>query len=319
MTPWKGQDLDEKSFETIRAIRENIAKVFYGKREAIEMALVGLVSGGHVLIEDVPGVGKTLFAKALARSIDCSFQRIQFTPDLLPTDVVGVSIYDGDTKEFVFKQGPVFANVILADEINRTTPRTQSCLLQAMNDRTVSVDRTTHALPRPFIVLATQNPHEYEGTYPLPESELDRFMLQIRVGYPDLEEEKRILRDYVTPESADALEPVVTAHDVLAVQDDVAAVHVTPDIVDYLMAIIRGTRESEDVDVGASPRASLALYRGAQALALLDERDYCVPDDVKRLARPILAHRLIGRGIAAEDGGPGRVIDAVVGSLKAPM
>ena len=313
------EDVREKSFETIRAISGNIEKVFYGKSDVIEMALVGLVSGGHVLIEDVPGVGKTLFAKALARSIDCSFQRIQFTPDLLPADVVGVSIYDADRKEFVFKQGPVFASIVLADEINRTTPRTQSCLLQAMNDRTVSVDRVTHPLPRPFMVVATQNPHEYEGTYPLPESELDRFMLQIQVGYPSRDEEKRILRNYITPERADQLEPVVTAEDVLRLQADVAAIDLGPELVDYIMDIVQKTRESEDLEIGASPRASLALYRGAQALALLDERDYCVPDDVKRLARPVLGHRIIGRGRSAAEGGSAQVIEDVLNSLKAPM
>jgi len=310
--------LDETFFQTVEAIRTNIQKVFYGKDEAVKMALVGLFSGGHLLIEDVPGVGKTLFAKALARSIAGEFQRIQFTPDLLPTDVVGVSIYDANKKDFIFRPGPVFANIVLADEINRTTPRTQSCLLQAMNDREVSVDRDTRPLPKPFMVMATQNPHEFEGTYPLPESELDRFLMKIRVGYPALEEEKRILRDGVTTDKADDLKPVATAETVLKMQEAVATVEVSTEILDYLMEIVRRTRETEELRFGASPRGALALYRGAQAMALVEGRDYCVPDDVKRLARPILEHRLSPRG-GASDGEPGQVIDDILGSLKAPV
>jgi MoxR-like ATPase len=288
--------IDAEHFQTVQKIKSNVELVFYGKGQAIDLALVGLISAGHVLIEDVPGVGKTLFAKALSRSIDGTFQRIQFTPDLLPTDVVGVSIYDTKRGDFVFRPGPVFANIVLADEINRTTPRTQSCLLQAMNDKEVSVDRDTHDLPSPFMVLATQNPHEFEGTYPLPESELDRFLLQISVGYPEADHEKRILRDYVTTDSADELEPVVSSEAVLAVQKAVAGVEVNAELVDYLMEIVHRTRETEELEFGASPRASLALYRASQARALVEGRDYCVPDDVKRLVQPILAHRLMARG-----------------------
>lgn len=312
--------MNDGTHETIRAIWANIEKVFYGKPEAIRMVLVGLISGGHVLLEDVPGVGKTLFSKALARSLDCSFQRIQFTPDLLPTDVVGVSVYDSRNGEFVFKPGPIFANIVLADEINRTTPRTQSCLLQAMNDREVSVDRTTHPLPRPFMVMATQNPHEFEGTYPLPESELDRFLLQLSVGYPPEADEKRILRDFVTTESADALEPAATAEAVLALQKQVAGVEVSEEILDYQMEIVLRTRETEEFEFGASPRASLALFRAAQALAMVEGRDYCVPDDVKRLVRPVLAHRLFPRGGGeSPDGGPGTALDEILESVKPPL
>jgi MoxR-like ATPase len=246
-----------------------------------------------LLIEDVPGVGKTTLAQALARALDCSFQRIQFTSDLLPSDVIGLSIYNQHSGVFEWKPGPVFANVVLADEINRTTPKTQSALLEAMAERHVTVEGTTHQLPEPFIVVATQNPIEHHGTYPLPESQLDRFMLRLRIGYPDAEDEKQIIRDRERAEPLEALRPVMTGDDITELQHAVAEVVVDDALVDYLMRIVAATRDSEMLDLGVSPRGTLALFRAAQALALTEERTYCVPDDIKRLVLPVFAHRLV--------------------------
>ncbi|MEP6708344.1 MAG: MoxR family ATPase [Pyrinomonadaceae bacterium] len=277
----------------IELLQSAIETVIRGKPEAVKLAIVTLIAGGHLLIEDVPGVGKTTLAHALARALDCVFQRIQFTSDLLPSDVIGLSVYNQLTGVFEWKPGPVFANVVLADEINRTTPKTQSALLEAMAERQVTVEGVTHALPLPFIVLATQNPIEHHGTYPLPESQLDRFMLRLRIGYPGQDDEKQILRDRAHAEPLDSIRAVMAAADVLELQRSVTAVSVDDAIVDYLMRIVAATRDSEMLDLGVSPRATLALFRAAQALALTEERNYCLPDDIKRLVIPIFAHRLV--------------------------
>lgn len=279
--------------EKIEQLQGAIETVIKGKPEAVRLVIVTLIAGGHLLIEDVPGVGKTTLAQALARALDCSFQRIQFTSDLLPSDVIGLSIYNQHSSVFEWKPGPVFAHVVLADEINRTTPKTQSALLEAMAERQVTVEGITHLLPAPFMVLATQNPIEHHGTYPLPESQLDRFMLRLRIGHPDLRDEKQILRDRERNDPLDQLVPVMTASEVIDLQHSVAAVSVDDAIVDYLMSIVAATRDSEMLDLGVSPRGSLALFRAAQALALTEERSYCIPDDIKRLVLPVFAHRIL--------------------------
>ena len=278
--------------ETIDLLQNAVERVIRGKPEAVRLAIVTLLGGGHLLVEDVPGVGKTTLAHALARALDCSFQRIQFTSDLLPSDVIGVSIYNQHDSNFEWKPGPIFANVVLADEINRTTPKTQSALLEAMAERHVTVEGVTHALPQPFIVLATQNPIEHHGTYPLPESQLDRFMLRLRIGYPGIADEKQILRDREHVEPLDEMQPVMSADDILQLQEAVSEVSVDDAIVDYLIRIVAATRSSEMLDLGVSPRGTLALFRAAQALALTEERSYCLPDDIKRLVVPVFAHRL---------------------------
>ncbi|MCA1613904.1 MAG: MoxR family ATPase, partial [Acidobacteria bacterium] len=279
--------------EKIGDLQRAVGSVIKGKSEAVQLTLVALLAGGHLLVEDVPGVGKTTLAHALARALDCSFSRVQFTSDLLPSDVIGLSVYNEPTGAFDFKPGPIFANVVLADEINRTTPKTQSALLEAMAEGHVTVEGTTYQLPAPFIVVATQNPIEHHGTYPLPESQLDRFMLRIRIGYPDPEIEKVILRDRITGDPLDSLRPVMTGADVAELQRAVAAVTVDDALVDYLMRVVTATRDSEMLDLGVSPRGTLALFRAAQALALTEDRDYCVPDDIKRLVLPVFSHRLL--------------------------
>jgi MoxR-like ATPase len=282
----------KSSAERIEALHAAISRVIRGKPEAVRLSIVTLLAGGHLLIEDVPGVGKTTLAHALARALDCSFQRIQFTSDLLPSDVIGLSIYNQQESLFEWKPGPIFANVILADEINRTTPKTQSALLEAMAERHVTVEGVTHALPTPFMVLATQNPIEHHGTYPLPESQLDRFMLRLRIGYPGASDERQILRDREHAEPLDQMQTVMTGADILELQEAVSEVSVDDAIVDYLMRIVAATRASEMLDLGVSPRGTLALFRAAQSLALTEERSYCLPDDIKRLVIPVFAHRL---------------------------
>ncbi len=279
--------------EQIERLQQSVETVIKGKPEAIRLAIVTLIAGGHLLVEDVPGVGKTTLAHALARALDCKFQRIQFTSDLLPSDVIGLSVYNQHGGMFEWKPGPVFANVVLADEINRTTPKTQSALLEAMAERHVTVEGATHNLPLPFIVLATQNPIEHHGTYPLPESQLDRFMLRLRIGYPSPADEQRILRDREYADPLDRLEPVMTSHEVVELQRAVATVSVDDTLVEYLMRIVAATRDSEMLDLGVSPRGTLAIFRAAQALALGEDRTYCIPDDIKRLVVPVFAHRIV--------------------------
>src|SRR5437879_8634046 len=270
-----------------------VARVIRGKDEAIELALVALLARGHLLIEDVPGVGKTTLAQALAHSFHCSFQRIQFTSDMLPSDVVGISIFNQAEQQFEFKPGPIFANIVLADEINRTTPKTQSALLEAMNEAQVTVDAHTHALPQPFMVLATQNPIEHHGTYPLPESQMDRFLIRIRMGYPSRETEKEILRSHVDANSGASVRPVMEAGDVLAMQQAAQGVRVDDSLLDYALEIVEKTRQNERLILGVSPRGSLMLQRAAQARAFIEGRDFCLPDDFKQMVLPVFAHRVV--------------------------
>jgi MoxR-like ATPase len=282
--------------QIVAQLQRSIARAIYGKEEAIQLSLITLLARGHLLIEDVPGVGKTTLAQALAKSFHCTFQRIQFTSDLLPSDVLGVSVYNPESREFEFRSGPIFANVVLADEINRTTPRTQSALLEAMNEAQVSIDGKTMALPQPFLVIATQNPVEHHGTYPLPESQLDRFLMRIKMGYPSPETEREILRKRVgslREDLLDALEPVADVSEVLAMQDAVAQIKVDSSLHDYALDIVNRTRTSELLALGVSPRGTLMLQRAAQARAFLDGRDYCLPDDFKQLAVPVFSHRVV--------------------------
>lgn len=303
----------------LSTLRDNIGRVFLGKPEVVRFVTVALLADGHVLLDDVPGVGKTLLAKALARSLACKFNRIQFTPDLLPADLLGVTIYKAQTGEFSFQPGPVFAEVVLADEVNRATPRTQSALLEAMQERQVTTDGATRPLGPPFIVIATQNPHEFEGTYPLPESQLDRFMLRVRVGYPTRETERAILLQHRAGEPVEALQPVLKPDDVLALQKHTREVRVDPAIADYILSLVEATRGHAELALGSSIRGALALYRAVQAFAVTDGRDYAVPDDVKALAEPVLAHRLVTRTWAAgghPDAGP--VVRDILSKLKVP-
>ena len=278
--------------DRINKLIAEIEKVYVGRRDRVEMALVALLAGGHLIIEDVPGVGKTVLANTIARALDCEFRRIQFTPDLLPTDLLGVNIYDESKSRFVFKRGPLFANVILADEINRTTPKTQSCLLEAMNEHQITVDGVTHPLPAPFCVLATQNPFEFEGTYPLPESQLDRFFLRMNLGYPTTEEGKRIIRSQKVSHPIEDVEPVMRGPQVVELQMLARQVHVSEEVLDYAVRIVEATRSHENVVTGVSPRGGVHLYRAGQALALLRGRDYVEPDHIKELAVPVLSHRM---------------------------
>ena len=279
--------------EQLAALRENIGRALLGKPEVITLTLAGLLARGHILIEDVPGIGKTTLARALARSLDCSFQRIQFTSDLLPSDILGVTIFNQTSHAFEFKPGPVFANVVLADEVNRATPKTQSALLEAMGENQVTVDGITHPLKAPFLVLATQNPIEYHGTYPLPEAQLDRFLIRITIGYPDQDSERDILTGAPRLVSPEELRPVVTREEILAAQDAVSRVRVDETLTDYALALTHATRTSTAIELGVSPRAAADWFRTAQAIAMLDGRDYCVPDDFTATAVPCLAHRIM--------------------------
>jgi len=290
------------SLDLIRRLEDNVSRALVGKPEAVRLAVVGLIARGHLLIEDVPGVGKTTLASALARSIGGGFQRIQFTSDMLPSDVLGVSVWEPKLSEFVFKPGPLFTNIVLADEINRTTPKTQSSLLEAMNEAQVSLDHSTYPLPQPFMVLATQNPREYEGTYPLPESQLDRFLLRIRIGYPEAADEKEVLRGTLTPSPA-RLAPVLSIDEVLELQEAAEQVKAEESVLDYLVTLVTATRRSPLLALGVSPRGSLALLRAARARALTDGRSFLVPDDIKELAVAALAHRVMVKARMSGTGG----------------
>ena len=307
--------------EIPRKLIDNISKVIVGKREVIELVVVGLISGGHVLLEDVPGLGKTMLSRTLAKSIAGKFKRIQFTPDLLPSDVTGVSIYNQKTGEFEFNEGPIFANIVLADEINRTTPRTQSALLEAMQEFRVTIDGNVRELPVPFFVIATENPIEFHGTYPLPESQVDRFLMQLPVGYPSNQEEVNILTRNFKDSPLDSLESVVSIADIIEAQNAVSSVHVDQKIADYIVQIVSASRSMPgDVKLGASPRASLALMRTSRAMAFLDKRDYVIPDDIKNLAYSVLKHRLIlqprsiVRGLTSKD-----IVNHILKKVSVPV
>jgi MoxR-like ATPase len=297
------------SAETAAAISHKAAelelalrRVIRGKDDVVRLALVSILARGHLLIEGVPGVGKTTLGQALARAIDCSFQRVQFTSDMLPSDVLGISVYSAMEQEFEFKRGPVFTNILLADEINRTTPKTQSALLEAMNEGQVTVDAHSYELPQPFLVIATQNPVEHHGTYPLPESQLDRFLMRVRMGYPDAAAEREILRSEAGAARLQELRPVLSGPDVQEMQEAVTRIRVDESLVTYALEIVRRTRQSEDLSLGVSPRGAQALYRAAQATAFLEGRTFCTPEDFKPLAVPVFAHRVVLNGQYASTG-----------------
>jgi MoxR-like ATPase len=292
MSPEAATAISRRATELEKALR----RVIRGKDDVVRLALVSILARGHLLIEGVPGVGKTTLGQALARAIDCAFQRVQFTSDMLPSDVLGISVYSALEQEFEFKRGPVFTNVLLADEINRTTPKTQSALLEAMNEGQVTVDAHSYELPQPFLVIATQNPVEHHGTYPLPESQLDRFLMRVRMGYPDAEAEREILRSEAGAECLPDLRPVLNGADVLEVQEAVKHIRVDESLVSYALEIVKRTRESEYLSLGVSPRGAQALYRAAQAMAFLEGRGFCTPQDFKSLAVPVFAHRVLMNG-----------------------
>ena len=293
MSPETASAVSHRAAQLENALR----KVIRGKDDILRLAVVSLIARGHLLIEGVPGVGKTTLGQALARALDCTFQRVQFTSDMLPSDVLGISIYSAVEQQFEFKRGPVFTNVLLADEINRTTPKTQSALLEAMNESQVTVDAHSYPLPQPFLVIATQNPVEHHGTYPLPESQLDRFLMRVRMGYPDSNAEREILRSEAGTTKLEAMQPVLSGADVLEMQHAVTQVRVDESLVSYALSIVRKTRESEQFSLGVSPRGSQMLYRAAQAMAFLDGRSFCTPEDIKPLVVPVFAHRVVVNGL----------------------
>ncbi|MBI5344910.1 MAG: MoxR family ATPase [Deltaproteobacteria bacterium] len=310
-----------EAFKKIESLSANLEKVIRGKREIIELAVTALLAEGHLLIEDVPGVGKTTLAHGLAKSINCAFQRIQFTSDMLPSDVIGVTVYRSVDHAFEFRHGPIFANIVLADEINRTTPKTQSALLEAMNDRQVSVDKVTYPLPRPFMLLATQNPFEFSGTYPLPESQLDRFTMCISIGYPEERYEREIIHMPPVSVIMEGLAPVLTSDEILKIQDIAKKVRVEEDLVSFILSIAAATRRHKDIRLGVSPRGTMTLYRTAQALALVKGRDYCIPDDIKSLALPVFTHRIIPetRGAGEETGTALMLMEDILSGVSVPI
>jgi MoxR-like ATPase len=308
------------STEFAQIVKDNVGHVIIGKSNVTELLLVALLTEGHVLLEDVPGIGKTTLAKALARSLDCSFARIQFTPDLLPSDVTGLNYYNQKSQSFEFRPGPVLSQILLADEINRATPRTQSSLLEAMQERQVTVDGETHLLPRPFLVLATQNPIELEGTFPLPEAQLDRFLMQLSLGYPSEEEEEEMLLTYQLDDPLPDLQPVASTEEVKLLQRQVRETHISDDVRRYILRVVRTTREHEAVDLGVSPRGTLALFNSSQALAALRGRDFVIPSDVQYLCAPVLTHRLhISPQIRLRGRTPAEVVSEIVGSVPVPV
>lgn len=303
----------------INKFLSNIDQVIIGKQEVVSKVLVALLAEGHVLIEDVPGVGKTTLAKAVAKSIDSSFSRIQFTPDLLPSDILGVSIYSQKDSDFTYKKGPIYAHVVLADEINRASPKTQSSLLEAMEERQVTMDGTTYKLEEPFIVIATQNPIEYEGTFPLPEAQLDRFMLKIKIGYPDEINELRIFDKVDKQIYAEDLLPVITAGDLLKMRDEVLKVHMSRELELYIFSIIRATRENDSILLGCSPRAAISLYKASKAQAFIKGRDYVIPEDIQTLTEDILSHRIVLKPEVKYKGETGRtMISTILNAIRPP-
>jgi|TARA_B100001971_G_scaffold115168_2_gene105996 MoxR-like ATPase len=309
----------EGARQIAQAIIDNVEKVIIGKTRSVELGVIALMCEGHALIEDVPGVGKTMLARSIARSVGCEFKRIQFTPDLLPTDVTGVSIYNQASGDFEFRAGPIISQIVLADEVNRATPKTQSAMLEAMEEKQVTVEGITHAVPTPFMVMATQNPVEYEGTFPLPEAQLDRFLLLVSLGYPTTEEELAIIDGQLLAHPIDSLEPVANAQQIHELQEAIRSVYVDELIKQYVVSIVESTRVHPDIALGASPRGSLALFRGAQALAVIRGRDFALPDDVKELAVPVLSHRIIVsaaarmRGVTAAE-----IVGATIDQVPVP-
>ena len=319
MSPETASAVSHRAAQLENALR----KVIRGKDDILRLAVVSLIARGHLLIEGVPGVGKTTLGQALARALDCMFQRVQFTSDMLPSDVLGISIYSAVEQQFEFKRGPVFTNVLLADEINRTTPKTQSALLEAMNESQVTVDAHSYPLPQPFLVIATQNPVEHHGTYPLPESQLDRFLMRVRMGYPDSNAEREILRSEAGTTKLEAMQPVLSGADVLEMQHAVTQVRVDESLVSYALSIVRKTRESEQFSLGVSPRGSQMLYRAAQAMAFLDGRRFCTPEDIKPLVVPVFAHRVVVNGLYSstlkKSDQAEQVIQEIVDSTPVPV
>jgi len=305
--------------EVTERITQNVSQVIYGKRNEVRLTVLGLVSQGHILIEDIPGVGKTMMAKALARSIGCAFSRIQFTPDMLPSDVTGVSLFNQKTREFEFRAGPIMAQIVLADEINRATPKTQAALLEAMEERQITVDGITYQMPQPFLIMATQNPIEYEGTFPLPEAQLDRFLLRIQLGYPSPNEELAVLSAQQYQHPIEKMQQVVSVEDLLSVQQAIRQVYVADEIKRYIVNLVTATRQHPDVYLGSSPRGSLSLFRTAQARAAIAGRDYVIPDDVKALAEATLAHRIIvGPAARIKDISSQTIVQDVLASTPVP-
>ena len=310
-----------RSLERIATLQSNVEKVIRGKSDVIQLCIAALLAKGHILLEDVPGVGKTTLAHALARSLSLSFQRIQFTSDLLPADIVGVTIYKQNQQEFEFVSGPIFTNVLLADEINRATPKTQSALLEAMSEGMITVEKDRLALPDPFLVIATQNPVEHVGTYPLPESQLDRFLMKITIGYPNANDEKKLLRAGGAQIALDHLEPVLEQQELTDLQEQVNSIHVNESLVEYLMTIVQTTRTHPEVALGVSTRGALTYFKACQALAMVNGRDFVVPDDVKRLAGPVLSHRILmkdRRMVRGEHSPEGRFLAKIVSEIAVP-